>query len=423
MSSLEVANVHGFSSGLFGFVIVPRAARRQHPPSPLLWAAVLVALLLIPAAPRHRLVGAPRAAYLTAAALALGFFLVAQSAGVFSPFRIWISMQAFVACVIVLYCPALADGLVAAVRRTSAFSWLSSARRRQEALRILYVYVASTMLFLVSVLGRYETGTGFTRLIRFGDQFQDRVLPAVRDVPHAVLPHSFGYDGQFYAQLAVDPLLRDPGIDRALDMVPYRARRILFSWTAYVLGLGQPRWVLQAYALQGAISWLLLAVILLHWMPPVSLRSFGLWFGCMFGHGAIISVMSALPDGPSLLVVSLALLALDRGRPLAGAALIGLAGLGKETNLLSSGATVTPGRRSPLATRRDRGVVAGRRRAVPPLVATCGLRIICFRGLLQAATFRGHWSATGSNGPIPSTSCRGRGGRRAWPTACSPSSA
>ena len=46
--------------------------------------------------------------------------------------------------------------------------------------------------------------------------------------------------GQFYVQLALDPLLRDPAIEQALDNFPYRSRRILFSWTAFLLDLGQP---------------------------------------------------------------------------------------------------------------------------------------------------------------------------------------
>ena len=37
-------------------------------------------------------------------------------------------------------------------------------------------------------------------------------------------------------------------IDRAMDSAPYRARRILMPWVAYLVGLGRPFWVLQAYA-------------------------------------------------------------------------------------------------------------------------------------------------------------------------------
>ena len=67
------------------------------------------------------------------------------------------------------------------------------------------------------------------------------MLPSVRDVPRRVYVDSMGYDGQFYAQLAVDPLLQSPGIENALDAPAYRARRILLSWTAYVFGFRTPR--------------------------------------------------------------------------------------------------------------------------------------------------------------------------------------
>ena len=68
-------------------------------------------------------------------------------------------------------------------------------------------------------------------------------FPTLAAVPHATVPPGFTYDGQFYAQLALDPLLRNPAIDRALDQPPYRARRILFSWTAWLAGFGRPWWV------------------------------------------------------------------------------------------------------------------------------------------------------------------------------------
>ena len=140
-----------------------------------------------------------------------------------------------------------------------------------------------------------------------------------------------------------DPLLLDPAIDRALDATPYRARRILFSWTAFLLGLGQPHLILQAYALQNVAFWLLLAVLLWRWFPPRTVRHFALWFGCMFSHGMIVSVGWALPDGPSMLLLAVAIVAIERGRPLAAAALVGIAGLAKDINLIWSAILVRNG--------------------------------------------------------------------------------
>ena len=96
--------------------------------------------------------------------------------------------------------------------------------------------------------------------------------PALKAVPHYQYPLWASYDGQFYAQRALDPLLRDPTIDRGMDLAPFRARRILFSWTAYGLGLGRPAWILEAYALQNVVCWLIIALLLVRWVPVTSWR-------------------------------------------------------------------------------------------------------------------------------------------------------
>jgi hypothetical protein len=221
---------------------------------------------------------------------------------------------------------------------------------------VTWLYVATVVVFLVSVSAFYQRNTGFTTLICFGDQFEPRELPAIADVPHVIHYKSPGYDGQFYAQLAVEPLLRDRNIDRALDTPPYRARRILFAWTAYVLGLGQPARILKAFALQNIYAWLLLAWLLLRWFPPTSARNFVPWFGCLFGVGIGTSFRFALLEGPSMVIIVLAVWAVERQRSWLAAGLLGLAGLGRETNVLASGLLVD---RIP-RTLRDAATLAGK---------------------------------------------------------------
>ena len=199
---------------------------------------------------------------------------------------------------------------------------------------------ALVILFLASVARFYHPRTGFTALIGFpaGHEYE---LPALRGVPH----HDYAltsYDGQFYAQLALEPLLRDPAVDRAMDLAPYRARRILFSWTAYLLGLGRPAWILEAYALQNVACWLILAAVLARWIAPTSGRGLALWGACLFSHGALWSVRFALLDVPSLLLIALAVAAVEKGRPLLSAAIVGIAGLGRETNVLAAVAQPLP---------------------------------------------------------------------------------
>ena len=195
------------------------------------------------------------------------------------------------------------------------------------------IALALVAIFLASVARFYHRDTGFTALIAFpeGHEYE---APALRDIPHYQYPQWASYDGQFYAQRALDPLVRDPEVDRAMDLAPYRARRILFSWTAYLLGMGRPAWILEAFALQNVASWLILAVLLTRWLPLNSSRALLLWTACMFSHGLLWSVRFALLDGPSLVLTTCAILAAERGRYLLSAGISGINGLGRETNVL-----------------------------------------------------------------------------------------
>ena len=204
------------------------------------------------------------------------------------------------------------------------------------------IHVGAVAVFLWSVGQFYHPETGFTSLIRFGERFEPRTLAAIRPVPRHIERKSVGYDGQFYAQMATDPLLRDPAIDRALDDAPLRARRILFAWTAYVAGLGRPAWILQAYALQNVACWLLLSLLLLRWFPVVDARTTALWLASLFTGGLMWSVRSALLDGPSLLMLALGIALLERGWRWTSAVIFGIAGLGRETNILAAAAQSDP---------------------------------------------------------------------------------
>ena len=227
------------------------------------------------------------------------------------------------------------------VRRHVALESPNSSTGTTASPRFMPLYVLAIVIFLFSVGRFYDRDTGFTSLIAFGDTFDALALPVVRAVPHHVYEDA-GYDGQFYAQLAVDPLVRDPAILLALDDFAYRSRRVLFSWTAFLLGLGQPRWILQAYAIQNVLCWLALAWILLRWLPPVDVKNLFLWFGCLFGSGLMFSVRFALLEGPSVLVLALAIIAMERGRPWVAVAIGGLSGLGRETNLLVGACVLEP---------------------------------------------------------------------------------
>jgi hypothetical protein len=206
--------------------------------------------------------------------------------------------------------------------------------------------IALVVLLLASVARLYHPPYGFTEVIGFVEDGSSE-LPALQAIPHYRHPPWGSYDGQFYAQLALEPLLRDPAIDRALDLAPYRARRILFSWTAWAMGFGRPQWILQAYSLQNVLFWLVLAGVMTRWLRPTTPRGLALWTACLFSHGLVTSVRSALLDGPSMLLIALAIAASERGRLFTSAAIVGVAGLGRETNLLAAlGLPYPAGRRA-----------------------------------------------------------------------------
>jgi hypothetical protein len=212
---------------------------------------------------------------------------------------------------------------------------LQPASRTARTTRAACLLIAGVLVavFLVAISRFYHPGTGFTALIGFpeGHAYE---APAMRAIPHFDYPAWASYDGQFYAQRALDPLARDPAVDRAMDLAPFRARRILFSWTAYLAGLGRPAWILEAYALQNVAAWLILAVLLARWMPPGTPRGLATWGACLCSHGLLWSVRFALLDGPSLVLLAIAVRLGETGRPLASAAVAGINGLGRETNLL-----------------------------------------------------------------------------------------
>jgi len=190
------------------------------------------------------------------------------------------------------------------------------------------------VLFVASVAGYYRRGFGLTALLGLPREHASE-LPELQALPQ-IDYEGTGYDAQYYVQLALRPTLRDSALDRAMDVPSYRARRILFSWTAFVFGFGRPFWIVQAYALQNVVCWLLLAWLLTRWIPLDSGRQFAAWTAALFSHGLLFSVRFSLLDGPSLLLIALATLAAERGRSWTAASLIGVGGIARETNLLTA---------------------------------------------------------------------------------------
>lgn len=199
-----------------------------------------------------------------------------------------------------------------------------------------HAYWISVLLFSVLIIAKFDPKTGFTSLIHFGETWHNRRLNVLQDLPIATQSNSNGYDGQFYSQLALDPLLRNPELAQAIDAPVYRARRILTSAAAALAGLGSPWWTLQAYALLNVACWGILSWLLFKNTRTESWTGFGRWAGCMFSMGVLDSVRQSLVDLPALLLLALATHSWEQSRPNKSTLWLALGNLAKETNLLGT---------------------------------------------------------------------------------------
>ena len=210
-----------------------------------------------------------------------------------------------------------------------------------------HAYWIASLLFVAIVLAKFSPQTGFTSLIRFGESWHTHRLGALKNLPIATVPKSNGYDGQFYAQIALDPLLQGAELKEVLDAPAYRARRILAPATAAVLGFGNPRWTLQAYALVNVVCWFALGWSLHRSIGGGDWVAFARWTGCMFSMGVLDSVRQSLVDLPALLLLVLAVNTHAQSRTTRATFWLALGNLTKETSLLgaialNAGKSLTP---------------------------------------------------------------------------------
>lgn len=197
-------------------------------------------------------------------------------------------------------------------------------------------YWIAVTLFAALVLAKFSPQSGFTSLIRFGETWQERRLSVLQTLSVATAPDSSGYDGQFYAQIALDPLLLNPGLQSVLDAPSYRARRILAPAAAAVTGLGNPWLTLQAYALQNVVCWFALGWLLYRQIDRDCGYAFARWAGCMFGLGVLDSVRQSLVDLPAVVLLVLATMAYQKALPTRSTFWLALSNLTKETSLLGT---------------------------------------------------------------------------------------
>jgi hypothetical protein len=195
--------------------------------------------------------------------------------------------------------------------------------------RVAIILVLSLLpaLFVVS---QFTWQHGFTRLLDVRPGYLSRrALPEFQALNPATFEKK-GYDGQFYAQLAIDPLLRNPQLARALDGPEYRARRILLPAVAWLLGGGQPAAAVAIYTLLNLVAWYILFTLLVRSQRPATVQAWLCIAAIMLTTGAFSSLARSLTDLPAATLLVAAAVLGSWSRTLA----LALSVLTKETYLI-----------------------------------------------------------------------------------------
>ena len=209
-----------------------------------------------------------------------------------------------------------------------------------RALIFARLYLGWVVIVIAVVIGAqslskfHHPAFGFTRLLQISPSWGQKGLPELREDSIYIYREEAGYDGQFYAQLALRPSLQDPALEQAVDIPSMRARRILASWVAALVGMGDGERALHAYAWLNVICWIGLGAVLLRLFPPRSLANLIAWIGLMFSAGVATSVVYTLTDLPALLLLAIGMLVLQRGHLKSTAGLFAAACLTRETSVL-----------------------------------------------------------------------------------------
>ena len=227
--------------------------------------------------------------------------------------------------------------------------------------RWAFVAVAlAAFAFLLRVyIGIWTPEHGITKFLRVGREFDDRGTVVFRATPKFIDPypaHRWGFDGQLYAEMALDPLLRDPHLHVALDNPPYRAQRILLSWIAWLFGLGKPFWILNAYAALNLVFWVGFAWLTGRLYSPHGWAGLAGYAATLVTCGVIESMQASLTDLPSFTLMLWALMVGGTS----GAAILALAALARTTSLIGfvGLAEISPPWREALRKNVVRGLVA-----------------------------------------------------------------
>ena len=175
----------------------------------------------------------------------------------------------------------------------------------------------------------HDNTTGF---VLFGHYFARWVVP-----PHgAVIQSKYGYDGQFFYLLAKDPLLLHNATVNAMRLAgqAFRMQRIAYPGLAFLLALGQRRYLPEAL-----LGLNLLAVALLTVSVAIAARRHGRsgWWALPVGlmSGLLTATLRDLSDPLAVAAMIAGLLMWQRRQRWRAAGLLSLAVLAREPMTLA----------------------------------------------------------------------------------------
>ena len=200
-------------------------------------------------------------------------------------------------------------------------------------------YGSAYLLIVIFVskhfLGLSHPVVGYAWLPQFGETFLRKQSEEFSNTRYLALSE-YGYDGQFYAKMALDPLLLDPQTPKSFDNPIFRARRVLFSAIPYALGAGNNDRIVQLYSFQNYIFWLGTAILLLYWLPPTNWQNAIRYALLLLTSGLMTCLTRSLLDAPAMTIILLGMLLIDRKKEFIGSGILAFAGLGKETSIFAA---------------------------------------------------------------------------------------
>jgi hypothetical protein len=310
LTSLELANLHGFSSGLFSALFLP-ASRRDFRAIP--WWLMPPAFVLLAALWSPPRAGSYPRVEAIVASLGVLALVIALASPLFSSYALVLSVPTFLLCIALVF-GVSARRRYLSLRARVAASHGAAARRIDAS-----IVVVAILAFYAAVAshGLAVNGGNYTGFLHFSELFAG--APVLSDHPEvraSLKTDPTGYDGQFMFLMAFDPLLAkyEPArYAQVVDSPPYRYGRIGFSLLTRVFSGGRPGafaatmvWLIVGAHLAGA--WFLVRIAASRGASPWQVLP------SVLIPGFLVSLGSALPESLAAALLLGGLFAHLRGR-------------------------------------------------------------------------------------------------------------